>query len=314
MAKETLNRFIDAQNYGQDGSTFPTALAEIQQNGKTSHWMWYIFPQLTGINPTPSSTSIKFAIQSFDEAKLYLKQEMLRKNLMAITQATQSSLTKGITAEALFGQEDSSKFHTSLTLFLLAAHENHDSEAYGLFNQTLRLAFPENTLHARTLELLKAEQNYPSCLALYKSIDNMPVSLVAAIKTPSPIPTTAAPKTPSEGRKAAVPKAFAFSRTERFFQWLYNLTHSKKNQFKKQDISTLKSARSALWKWLMGLGKLSNHLKAQKKTPLSNEKIISTAGNSNLPRPPATIQFDGPGPAAQKVTETIAPNSDKKPR
>ena len=39
-----LDRFIKAQNRDYD-----TALNEIKEGYKRSHWMWYIFPQIIGL-------------------------------------------------------------------------------------------------------------------------------------------------------------------------------------------------------------------------------------------------------------------------
>ncbi|RZK51030.1 MAG: DUF1810 family protein, partial [Pedobacter sp.] len=39
-----LDRFLEAQD-----QTFHTALLEVEQGKKRSHWMWYVFPQLIGL-------------------------------------------------------------------------------------------------------------------------------------------------------------------------------------------------------------------------------------------------------------------------
>ena len=38
-----LDRFVDAQ-----AGTYDRALAELRAGRKTSHWMWWIFPQVAG--------------------------------------------------------------------------------------------------------------------------------------------------------------------------------------------------------------------------------------------------------------------------
>lgn len=42
-----LQRFIDAQDHGYSfGETYNTALSEMKQSYKASHWIWYVFPQI----------------------------------------------------------------------------------------------------------------------------------------------------------------------------------------------------------------------------------------------------------------------------
>ena len=52
-----LQRFTDAQKMD-----FDTAMAEIRNGRKESHWMWYIFPQLGGLGF--SSMSEYYGIRS----------------------------------------------------------------------------------------------------------------------------------------------------------------------------------------------------------------------------------------------------------
>jgi uncharacterized protein (DUF1810 family) len=69
-----LNRFIDTQN-----GVYSNVLNELKSNKKTSHWMWFIFPQIKGLGTSPMAT--KYAIQDLDEAKEYLKHPELGKRL-----------------------------------------------------------------------------------------------------------------------------------------------------------------------------------------------------------------------------------------
>lgn len=64
---------------------FDTALSEIQCGRKRSHWMWYIFPQLKGLGK--SEMSDYYGIDGMEEAKAYLADSTLRKNLVSITKA-----------------------------------------------------------------------------------------------------------------------------------------------------------------------------------------------------------------------------------
>lgn len=50
-----LDRFVDAQ-----AGTYDRALGELRAGRKTSHWMWWIFPQVAGLGM--SATSKAYAI------------------------------------------------------------------------------------------------------------------------------------------------------------------------------------------------------------------------------------------------------------
>src|SRR6266581_4157577 len=62
-----LQRFVTAQD--ADG-TYQHALAELRAGRKTSHWMWFVFPQIAGLGYSP--TSRIYAITSLAEARRYL--------------------------------------------------------------------------------------------------------------------------------------------------------------------------------------------------------------------------------------------------
>ena len=73
-----LNRFYEAQEEG-----YPRALSEIKNGMKVSHWMWYIFPQITGLGY--SSTAQYYAIKDLEEANEYLNDEVLGNRLREIS-------------------------------------------------------------------------------------------------------------------------------------------------------------------------------------------------------------------------------------
>ena len=73
-----LERFIEAQE-----KSYEEALKEIKNGRKESHWMWYIFPQITGLGMTYISNY--YSIKSIEEAEEYLKNIQLRTNLEEIT-------------------------------------------------------------------------------------------------------------------------------------------------------------------------------------------------------------------------------------
>lgn len=106
--KYNLRRFIEAQE-----TTYPTALKELQQGLKSSHWMWYIFPQVKGLGH--SFNSRFYAISGAEEAAAYLENTVLGGRLREVS-ATIFNLP-GDDAYEIFGGIDSHKLRSSMTLF-----------------------------------------------------------------------------------------------------------------------------------------------------------------------------------------------------
>ena len=67
-----LDRFVHAQD---QGGTYDRALAELRAGRKTSHWMWFVFPQIAGLGRSPMAQ--RYAIASLDEARAYLDHPVL---------------------------------------------------------------------------------------------------------------------------------------------------------------------------------------------------------------------------------------------
>jgi uncharacterized protein (DUF1810 family) len=114
-----LGRFVEAQN---TGATFSRALEELRRGRKTTHWIWFIFPQIAGLGNSP--TSRHYAISSLDEAKEYLRHPVLGPRLLerARTVAETHEKSAGdISAEDIFGSVDARKLRSSMTLFMRAA-------------------------------------------------------------------------------------------------------------------------------------------------------------------------------------------------
>jgi uncharacterized protein (DUF1810 family) len=107
-----LDRFVVAQE-----ATYARALAELRRGRKTSHWMWFIFPQIAGLGS--SEMSRRFAISSIDEAQDYLAHPVLGPRYRESVAALQDLV--GATAEEVFGLVDAAKLRSSLTLFAEAA-------------------------------------------------------------------------------------------------------------------------------------------------------------------------------------------------
>lgn len=103
-----LQRFVIAQQ-----PVYATALAELKDGAKRSHWMWFIFPQAEGLGH--SAMAQRYAIRSMDEAVAYLAHPLLTLRLLESTNAV-LSLT-GRSAHQIFGSPDDAKFRSSMTLF-----------------------------------------------------------------------------------------------------------------------------------------------------------------------------------------------------
>jgi uncharacterized protein (DUF1810 family) len=106
-----LSRFVDAQ-----AGSYERALAELRRGRKTSHWMWYVFPQLAGLGRSP--TAQLYAIGSLSEARAYLAHPLLGPRLRECA-AVVAAAAPG--AEDIFGGVDAMKLRSSMTLFLRAA-------------------------------------------------------------------------------------------------------------------------------------------------------------------------------------------------
>ncbi|MGE3268606.1 MAG: DUF1810 domain-containing protein [Chloroflexota bacterium] len=111
-----LDRFVKAQN--AQGS-YDDAAEELRRGRKTSHWMWYVFPQIAGLGR--SAMSQRYAISSLAEAQAYLEHPVLGPRLKQC--AALVVQTKGKSAEQIFGSIDAQKLQSSMTLFMRAAPE-----------------------------------------------------------------------------------------------------------------------------------------------------------------------------------------------
>jgi uncharacterized protein (DUF1810 family) len=109
-----LQRFVDAQD---EGGTYEAALAELRAGRKSSHWMWFVFPQIAGLGRSPISR--RFAISSPDEARAYLAHPVLGPRLTESARAL-TQLSTG-SAEEILGGIDALKLRSSMTLFARAA-------------------------------------------------------------------------------------------------------------------------------------------------------------------------------------------------
>jgi uncharacterized protein (DUF1810 family) len=114
MGGSNLQRFVAAQD---EGGTYERALAELRAGRKTSHWMWFVFPQLEGLGQ--SAMSRAYAIGSLEEARAYLDHSQLGPRLRDCVRALLA--VEGRSAEQILGTIDAVKLRSSMTLFARAA-------------------------------------------------------------------------------------------------------------------------------------------------------------------------------------------------
>ena len=103
-----LQRFVDAQ-----APVYQRVVAELRHGQKQSHWMWFIFPQLTGLGQSPMAR--RFAIRSREEAMAYLGHGVLGSRLRECTALVNA--VEGHTIREILGSPDDLKFCSSMTLF-----------------------------------------------------------------------------------------------------------------------------------------------------------------------------------------------------
>jgi uncharacterized protein (DUF1810 family) len=110
-----MNRFLLAQESVYDG-----VIRELASGQKTSHWMWFVFPQLKGLGK--SAMAQKYALGSLNEAEDYLRHPVLGPRLRECTRLVNA--VEGKTIHQIFGSPDDRKFHSSVTLFAQATADN----------------------------------------------------------------------------------------------------------------------------------------------------------------------------------------------
>jgi uncharacterized protein (DUF1810 family) len=111
-----LQRFVDAQD--RDG-TYDRALAELRAGRKSSHWMWFVSPQRSGLGL--SAMSREYAIDSPEEARAYVDHPVLGPRLVECAEALLSHEDRS--AREIMGAVDAVKLRSSMTLFARAAPE-----------------------------------------------------------------------------------------------------------------------------------------------------------------------------------------------
>ena len=111
-----LQRFVDAQD---TGGAYDAAVRELGNGRKRSHWMWFVFPQISGLGR--SATAQHFAISGLAEAEAYLAHPVLGPRLVEC--AGILTELRGTDAVTVFGPVDAQKLQSSMTLFSRAARD-----------------------------------------------------------------------------------------------------------------------------------------------------------------------------------------------
>ena len=111
MPEVNLNRFVVAQESPYFG--YDVALKEIRAGKKSSHWIWYIFPQMKGLGR--SHYAQFYGIVDVAEATAYLNHQVLGARLREISQALLEH--RALSAEQILGGIDACKVRSCMTLF-----------------------------------------------------------------------------------------------------------------------------------------------------------------------------------------------------
>jgi uncharacterized protein (DUF1810 family) len=131
MTTHGLERFVSAQDAG---GTYEQALAELRRGRKTSHWMWFVFPQVAGLGQSP--TAQYYGLRGLAEAQAYLAHPVLGPRIRECA----STVAALETADpvGVFGGIDAVKLRSSMTLFGRAAE---DDDSRRLFTAVLHHFF-----------------------------------------------------------------------------------------------------------------------------------------------------------------------------
>jgi len=151
-----LDRFRDAQDAPHAG--FAVALRELEAGRKTSHWIWYVFPQLTGLGR--SSTAVHYGLTGADEAADYLRDPVLGERLLAATAVVRrcagDTKDRRTGLEELMGSHiDALKLVSCMTLFQHVAKAQNAVEP--------RPRFAAMAEHADAILAAAAADGYGRC-------------------------------------------------------------------------------------------------------------------------------------------------------
>jgi len=102
------DRFVQAQD-----AVYERVRRELREGRKRGHWMWFVFPQLSGLGF--SAMAQRYAIATLGEAAAYLEHPILGPRLIECSELVNQ--VEARTINEIFGSPDDLKFHSSMTLF-----------------------------------------------------------------------------------------------------------------------------------------------------------------------------------------------------
>ena len=135
-----LHRFVDTQDAG---GAYASAVSELRDGRKLSHWMWFIFPQIAGLGRSP--TAQRFAISGMPEAQAFRAHPVLGPRLVECARILAN--LPGTDAATILGPVDAQKLRSSMTLFARTAPQER------VFKQVLERYFGGESDPATTSRL-----------------------------------------------------------------------------------------------------------------------------------------------------------------
>ena len=112
-----LERFVEAQ-----AGCYDTVLAELRAARKRTHWIWFIFPQLTDLGH--SVTARRYGLAGRAEARGYLEHPVLGPRLRQCCRLV--AAIHGRSVQDVFGFPDYLKVRSCMTLFAHSTDDNGD--------------------------------------------------------------------------------------------------------------------------------------------------------------------------------------------
>lgn len=105
---DELEMFVEAQD-----TVWNDVLSELAAGQKSSHWMWFVFPQLAELGK--SHMAQLYGIEDLAEATAYLNHAELRRRLVEVSRLMLTHAS--IPADQILGPVDAKKLRSSMTLF-----------------------------------------------------------------------------------------------------------------------------------------------------------------------------------------------------
>jgi uncharacterized protein (DUF1810 family) len=140
-----LDRFLEEQD-----PIYSDVTAELAAGLKTTHWMWFVFPQVSGLGSSPWAKL--YAIASLEEAVDYAAHPVLGARLRECASLVMA--TRDRSAVDIFGKVDARKLQSSMTLFAVAVPEEE------LFREVLE-RFSEGIADHATEKILASWRSQP---------------------------------------------------------------------------------------------------------------------------------------------------------